>query len=225
MRPPIPIFYLSLFFVFLASPICLAYDNPQDCACAQSVLECGVNSECITTCNYGVGTPVWTTCLQDNPDFCPAPSSDIAACWLAFHGRIHCTCVAGITSCHLKTSTELQAGGTCKISGGGIALAVVVPSIIIAAIGWGVYLWCRPNKSAQNGNTYQQLEWIKLNSSREELEISLRSISMFKPLASQDLRCERLELRNNSWSRVYSFPSDLSDSIGKVVYFSHFQTV
>ena len=141
-------FRLFIFLFFLAPLICHAYDNPQDCSCAQTPLECGVNAQCSTTCNYKAGSTAWTNCVNSNPDFCPTLSSDTAACWLAFGVRPSCTCVAGITSCHVKTSKELQAGGTCKISGSGIAIAVVVPLVVIAGIG-GVIYYCRRHKHAQ----------------------------------------------------------------------------
>ena len=138
----------SILVVMIIALICGVSGEACTSPCVTTYQQCKISAPCASAC-VGRGPP----CLTANPDICPPADSAEANCWSTISQSYHCACFTFFATCSTKTDDQLNVGGKCIMSGGGIAVAVVVPIVVVAVI--GLIIWgCRRHHHKQK---YQEI--------------------------------------------------------------------
>lgn len=134
-----------LFIITACSPALCGYCNSP---CATSWIDCGLSSECYDTCSSQSCSNDPDPCVNCilSSSVCDATVHNLNCLMTAYWGDT-CNCVAFWASCHTSSDHELDKGGICSLSGGGIAVIVVLSVLAVLVLAAVTFCCCYRKRS------------------------------------------------------------------------------
>lgn len=149
--------FLCLYLLLIAavcSPVLCDYCTSP---CATSWVDCGLSAECYASCS--------SESCASNPDpcvhcilsssVCDATQHNVNCLLTAYWGST-CYCASFWAVCHTSSDHELDEGGICSLSGGGIAVIAVLSvltALILALVAFCCYRKLKSGRTSDLSET------------------------------------------------------------------------